>query len=152
MGFPAFSRPTTQFCILNSPVSGEHLENRGILPRYLIPSPLILQWAPPSVISITTDGKSETGNDDVQEPVSGLLLEDNSVNLGILYGRSRNDEQLRGIIEFCGIHMIGLCIFWGVYYDLVLSCLAQITTIREAMGSFVSRRLETNTCEGHRTT
>ena len=29
--------------MLNSPVSGEHLENRGILPRYLIPSPLIFQ-------------------------------------------------------------------------------------------------------------
>ena len=70
--------------------------------------------APASVTSLTTDGKSETGNDDVQEPVSGLLLEDNSVKMGILYGRLTNGEQLRGIIEFCGIHMFGLCIFWGV--------------------------------------
>ena len=30
LGFPAFSRPTTQFCMLNRPVPGEHLGNQSI--------------------------------------------------------------------------------------------------------------------------
>ena len=72
--------------------------------------------------------------------------------MGILYDRLTNGEQFRGILEFCGIHMFGLCIFWRVYYDLVLSDLAQITAIREAVGGSASRRLEINTCEGYRTT
>ena len=40
-----------------------------------------------------TDGESETGNHDVQGRLLSLLLEDNPVNLRILYGRLPNHEH-----------------------------------------------------------
>ena len=33
-GFPAFSRPTTQFCIVNRPAPGEHVGSQTTFPKY----------------------------------------------------------------------------------------------------------------------
>ena len=41
LGFPAFSRSTTQYCMFNSPAPGEPLENQATFPKYLILRPHI---------------------------------------------------------------------------------------------------------------
>ena len=47
IGFPAFSRPTTQICMLNRPAPGEHLGNQATFQNILVPHGLVFQHNTP---------------------------------------------------------------------------------------------------------